>query len=177
MQWIHSTFSKYCYIFLSILHGKLTAVKVIMHYYNNQAKTVTKQKQRYDANKGTEKGSNARNSWVVIYAKQIYRFCLQLDKMCPISHKEFKGLNWLLVSTRFEQCVNSIVFKFMKKKEGNCPYYLNEVSEFAPEGNISLRNNFIFKRPFPSTNTCQKLYFHRSFILKSNPRGSNLKYF
>ena len=67
-------------------------------------------------------------------------FCLPLDKISTISHKEFKDLNWLPVITRFEQCVISIVFKFIN---GNCPYYLNEVFEFAPEGNISLRNNFL----------------------------------
>ena len=79
------------------------------------------------------------------------RFCLQLDKMFTISHKEFKHLNWLPVINRFEQCVISIVFN------GNCPYYLNEVFEFAPEGNISLRNNFLkLKRPFQNINTGQK---------------------
>ena len=46
------------------------------------------------------------------------------------------------------------MFKFIN---GNCPYYLNEVFEFAPEGNISLRNNFLkLKRPFRNTNTGQK---------------------
>ena len=54
--------------------------------------------------------------------------------------KKFKDLNWLPVINRFEQCVISIVFKFIN---GNCPYYLNEVFEFASEGNISLRNNFL----------------------------------
>ena len=74
------------------------------------------------------------------YAKQMYiRFCLQLDKMSTISHKEFKDLSWLPVINRFGQCVISILFKFIN---GNCPYYLNEVFEFAPEGNLSLRNNF-----------------------------------
>ena len=61
----------------------------------------------------------------------------QLDKMSTISYKEFKGLNWLPAINRFEQCVISIVFKFIN---GNCSYYLNEVFEFAPEGSISLRN-------------------------------------
>ena len=81
-------------------------------------------------------------------------FCLQLDKMSTISHKEFKDINWLQIINRFEQCIISIVFKFIN---GNCPYYLNEVFEFAPEGNISLRNNFLkLKRPFRNTNTGQK---------------------
>ena len=78
-------------------------------------------------------------------------FCLQMDKMSTISHKEFKNLNRLPVINRFEQCVTSIVFKFIN---GNSPYYLNEVFEFAPEGNISLRNNFLkLKRTFRNTNT------------------------
>ena len=88
------------------------------------------------------------------YAKQCIHFCLQLENIFTISHKEFKDLNWLPVITRFEQCVISIVFKFIN---GNCPYYLNEVFEFAPEGNVSLRNNFLkLKRPFRNTNTRQK---------------------
>ena len=68
------------------------------------------------------------------------RFCLQLDKMPRISLKEFKDLNWLPVFNRFEQCVVSVVFKFIN---GNCPHYLKDVFEFAPEGNISFRNNFL----------------------------------
>ena len=61
---------------------------------------------------------------------------------------------WLPVINRFKQCVISIVFEFIN---GNCPYYLNEVFEFAPEGNISLRNNYLkLKRPFRNTNTGQK---------------------
>ena len=46
------------------------------------------------------------------------------------------------------------MFKFIN---GNCPYYLNEIFEFVPEGNISLRNNFLkLKQPFRNTNTGQK---------------------
>ena len=39
-------------------------------------------------------------------------FCLQLDKISTMSHKEFKDLKWPPVINRFEQCVISIVFKF-----------------------------------------------------------------
>ena len=81
-------------------------------------------------------------------------FCLQLDKMSTISHKEFKDLNWLLVFNRFEQCVVSILFKFIN---GNCPHYLNEVFKFVPKDNISLRDNFLkLNRPFQNTSTGQK---------------------
>ena len=39
------------------------------------------------------------------------RFCLQLGKMTHISHKEFKTLNWLPVTERFNQRIDFIVFK------------------------------------------------------------------
>ena len=86
--------------------------------------------------------------------KKCNRSCLQLDKMSAISHKEFKDLNWLPVITRYEQCVISIVFKFIN---GNCQYYLNEVFEFAPKGNISLRDNFLkLKQHFQNMSSSQE---------------------
>ena len=41
------------------------------------------------------------------------RFSLQLDKMTHISHKEFEILNWLLVTERFNQFLNSIVLNML----------------------------------------------------------------
>ena len=88
--------------------------------------------------------------------------------MSTIYHKEFKDLNWFPVINRLEQCFISIAFKFI---DGNCLYYLNEVFEFAPEGNVSLRNNFLkLKRPFRNTNAGKKA-FYRSFVLESNSRS------
>ena len=62
-------------------------------------------------------------------------------------------LGCLLDDTMSEEsmaCVISIVFKFINS---NYPYYLNEAFEFTPEGNFSLRNNFLkLKRPFRNTN-------------------------
>ena len=62
-----------------------------------------------------------------------------------ISPNEFKDLNWLEVSARFEQCVISILFKFI---HGNGPYNLNEVFEFVSEGNVIFRNNFLKHKGF-----------------------------
>ena len=46
------------------------------------------------------------------------------------------------------------MFKFIND---NCLSYLNEVLEFAPEGSISLRNNFLkLKQPFQNINTGEK---------------------
>ena len=65
------------------------------------------------------------------------RFCLQLDKLKHISHEEFDCLNWLPVTYRFKQCVNTIVFKYFNEQ---CPNYLNEVFDVAVE------NNFLSRR-------------------------------
>ena len=35
--------------------------------------------------------------------------------MTDISHKEFETLNWLPVTERFNQCINSIVFKYISQ--------------------------------------------------------------
>ena len=89
-------------------------------------------------------------------------FCLQLDKMSTISHKEFK-----LVITWFEQSVISVVFKFIND---SCQYYLDEVIEFAPKGNIILRNNFLNNIFEIQTLVKKSLIFYWSFVLQSNPR-------
>ena len=65
--------------------------------------------------------------------------------MTHISHKEFETLNWLPVTERFIQCINSIVFKYVNDKWS---YYINEVFQIAPENNIQSRGSL------------QKLKFH-----------------
>ena len=81
------------------------------------------------------------------------RFCLQLDKLKHISHEEFERLNWLPVTYRFKQCVNTIVFKYFNEQ---CPNYLNEVFDVAVENNYQLRGSFQkLKCPFRKTNTGQ----------------------
>ena len=79
------------------------------------------------------------------------RFCLQLDKMSHISPKEFEAINWLPFKERYNQCVNSIVFKYFNNQ---CPHYLNEVFMKAPESSSSLRNSYQkLQQPFRKTNT------------------------
>ena len=63
---------------------------------------------------------------IQISQKKRIRFCLQLEKMAHLSHKEFETLNWLPATERFNQCINSIVFKYVNSQ---CPKYLNEVSK------------------------------------------------
>ena len=81
------------------------------------------------------------------------RFCLQLDKMSHISQKEFEAINWLPFKERYNQCANSIVFKYF---DNQCPHYLNEVFMKAPESSSSLRNSYQkLQQPFRKTNTGQ----------------------
>ena len=81
------------------------------------------------------------------------RFCLQLDKTSHMSHKEFETLNWLPVTERFNQWINSIVFKYVNDQ---CPNYLNEIFQIAPANNIQTRGSFLkLKCPFRKTNAGQ----------------------
>ena len=93
------------------------------------------------------------------------RFCLQLDKMTHISHKEFETLNWLPVTERFNQCINSIVFKYISQSgvivetEGNIwkmqkrePFHYKKVNKgttnFTSPYVYSLFTIFLIKQIF-----------------------------
>ena len=54
--------------------------------------------------------------------------------MTHIPHKEFETLNWLRLTERLYQCINSIVFKYVNNQ---CPNYLNKVSQTVPESNTT----------------------------------------
>ena len=53
------------------------------------------------------------------------------------------------MTERFNQCINSIVFKYVNNQ---CPNYLNEVFQTAPENNIQTRGSFL-KLKCPSRKT------------------------
>ena len=53
---------------------------------------------------------------IQITQNKCIRYCLQLDKMTHISKNEFETLNWLPVKDRFNQSINSIVFKYFTKQ-------------------------------------------------------------
>ena len=73
--------------------------------------------------------------------------------MTHISHKEFETLTWLPVTERFNQCIDSIVFKYVNNQ---CPNYLNEVFQTAPKNNIQTRGSFLkLKCLFRKTNAGQ----------------------
>ena len=94
------------------------------------------------------------------------RFCLKLDKTLHISLAEFRSINWLPTKGRVHQQINAITFKFINKK---CPFYLNEIFEFAPHCKIDPRNSFVkLKHPFCKTNTEQKTLSYVGPSLGSN---------
>ena len=81
------------------------------------------------------------------------RFCLQLDKIPHLSQKEFETINWLPIKEKYNQCVNSIVFKYF---DNQCPHYLNEVFMKTPESSLLLRISYQkLQQPFCKTNTGQ----------------------
>ena len=59
--------------------------------------------------------------------------------MSYMSQKEFETINWLPIKERYNQCVNSTVFKYF---DNQWPHYLNEVFMKTPEYSSSLRNSY-----------------------------------
>ena len=80
-------------------------------------------------------------------------FLFQLDKISHISQKEFEANNWLSIKQRYNQCVNSIAYKYF---DNQCTRYLNEVFMKAPGSSSSPRNsNQKLHQPFRKSNTGQ----------------------
>ena len=66
--------------------------------------------------------------------------------MHHISEEDFRSINWLPITKRVNQCINTITFKLANNA---CPYYLKETLEFAPHCRIDTRNKFAkLKIPF-----------------------------
>ena len=90
---------------------------------------------------------------IQITQNKCIRYCLKLDKITHISKNEIETLNWLPVKDRFNQSINSIVFKYFTKQ---CPCYLNEVFELACPNNLRTRNSYLkLICPFRKTNMGQ----------------------
>ena len=95
------------------------------------------------------------NIWNNLFGNFLFWYCLQLEKMIHISKSEFETLNWLPVKDRFNQSINSIVFKYFTKQ---CPSYLNEVFELACSNNLRTRNSYLkLICPFRKSNMGQNV--------------------
>ena len=70
--------------------------------------------------------------------------------MTHISKNDFETLNWLPVKGRFNQPINSNVFKYFIKQ---CPSYLNKVFELTCSNNLRTRNSYLkLISPFRKSN-------------------------
>ena len=79
-----------------------------------------------------------------------------------ISEEDFRIINWLLTSKKVDKCINTIPFKFVND---TCPYYLEEIFEFASHCRIDTRNKFAKRKiPFHKTSMGGKL-FHSLVLL------------
>ena len=89
--------------------------------------------------------------------------------MQDISFTGFRSINWLPITETVHQCINAITFKFVNK---NCPFYLNEIFEFALHCRVDTRNSFAkLKHHFRKTNTRQKtLSYNGSSLQKNLPK-------
>ena len=93
---------------------------------------------------------------IQITQNKCIRYCLQLDKMTDISRSKFEAFNLLPVKDRFNQSINSIIFKYFTKQ---CPSYLNEVFELACAKNLRTRNSYLkLICPFRKANLEQNTY-------------------
>ena len=99
--------------------------------------------------------------------------------MAHISKNEFETLNWLPVKDRFNQSINSTVFKYFSKQ---WPSYLNEVFELACPNNFKIRNSYLkLIGPFQKTNMGQNvlsfigpsIWNKTPEVLKKNPNSIN----
>ena len=81
------------------------------------------------------------------------RFCLQLGNRTHIGTSEFKSINWLNVTDRFEQCASTSIFKYF---HNNSPSYMAEIYNPASRINIGTRNSFLkLKQPSRKTKQVQ----------------------
>ena len=85
------------------------------------------------------------------FQNKCIRFCLQLGNRTHIGTAEFKSINWLNVTDRFEQCASTSVFKYF---HNNSPSYMAEIYNPASRINIGTRNSFL-KLKQPSRRTKQ----------------------
>ena len=74
------------------------------------------------------------------FQNKCIRFCLQLGNRTHIGIDEFKTINWLNVTDRFDQCVSASVFKYFHNKS---PSYMAEVFNPITRNGIDTRNSFL----------------------------------
>lgn len=82
------------------------------------------------------------------------RFCLQSGYRKHIGVKEFEAINWLPVGVRFEQCVNTHIYKYYNKLG---PEYISNIFTPVNSSERCTRNSaFKLLKPFRRTVNGQK---------------------
>ena len=72
------------------------------------------------------------------------RFCLTENNMHHVFHLEFRYLNWLPLNKNFEECFNTVLFRFVNR---NWQTYLNKVFEFPSQFWINQKKYFLEIKP------------------------------
>ena len=85
------------------------------------------------------------------FQNKCIRFCLQLGNRTHIGVDEFREINWLNVTDRFNQCVSASVFKHFNNIS---PTYMAEIFNPISRNVIGTRNSFL-KLTQPSRRTKQ----------------------
>ena len=80
------------------------------------------------------------------------RFCLHLNNRDSITKTKFIDINWLPVKQRFEQCICSLIYKYLNN---DVPEYIEDMFTLNQEKYYT-RNPNMLKRPFYSTSNGQK---------------------
>ena len=73
---------------------------------------------------------------IQVMQNKCIRFSLQLDNKAHIGTKEFETINWLNTYDRYRQNLCTMIFSFF---HGNCPCYMAEIFNIAPEGKINTK--------------------------------------
>ena len=86
-----------------------------------------------------------------------------LNKLAPISQKEFETINCLHIKEWFKPCMHSIVFKYFDNKS---PNYLKYAFLKAPKSSFSLRDCYHKLKELFHKTTSKYLIFHQSHFLE-----------
>ena len=81
------------------------------------------------------------------------RFCLFLENRAHVGISEFKEINWLPTSVRFEQCICSTAYKFCQDAS---PAYMSDIFQKSGSTYNTRRSTKMLTIPRKNTNNGQK---------------------
>ena len=90
---------------------------------------------------------------IQIYQNKCIRFCLFLENRSHLGVQEFKEINWLPTSVRFEQCICSTTYKFCNDAS---PAYMSDIFEKINSNYNTRRSTKMLLLPRKNTSNGQK---------------------